>query len=121
MEKLKQIKNLLKKAIKNVTSVFYAADIIIKILLNKARSYCMKKTRSFISFILNWKINIYCTKMMMVQKREFLSILPLLNKEKILIIHLPCIPSKHPLTLLMLTLQVFVFSLNLQLIQNIVY
>ena len=120
MEKLKQIKNLFKKPIKNMTSVFDAADRITKILLNKARSYCIKKTRSFISFILNWKINMYCTKMMMVQKREFLSILPLLNKEKISIIHLPCILSKHPLNLFMLTLQIFVFSLNLQLIQNIV-
>ena len=37
MEKLEQIKNIFKKLIKDVKSVFYAADRITRTLLNKAR------------------------------------------------------------------------------------
>ena len=67
-EKLKQSKYLFKKLIKDEISVFYAAVRINKTLLNKARKSFLKKIRSFISFILNQKIKIFCMKMMKVQK-----------------------------------------------------
>ena len=47
--------------------------------------------------------------MMKVQKREFLFIPPLLNKEKILIVRLHCTVSRCFLNLLMLLLLIFVF------------
>ena len=53
MEKLEQSKNLFKKLIKDEESIFYAADRINKTLFTKARKSFYKKTRSFISFILN--------------------------------------------------------------------
>ena len=51
MKKLKQIKNL----IRDVKSVFYAADRITKTLLNKGRKSLYKKDKIFYKFYLELK------------------------------------------------------------------
>lgn len=55
MEMLKQIKNLFKKLIKDVKSVFYTADRITKTLLNKCRKSLYQKDRIFYKFYLELK------------------------------------------------------------------
>ena len=56
-----------------------------------------------------------------IRKQKFLFILPLSNREKILIDRLPYTASKHFSSLCMLTLQIFDFFLSRQLTQNIAY
>ena len=52
MDKIKQIKNLFKKLIKDKNSVFYSADKINRTLLNKSRTSSYEKDK-FLCFAKN--------------------------------------------------------------------
>ena len=53
MDKLRQVKNLLKKLIKDEKSVFYAAHRIGRTLLNKARQSLYEKGKVFYKYNLD--------------------------------------------------------------------
>ena len=48
MDKIKQIKNLFKKLIKDKNSIFYSADKINRTLLNKSRTSSYEKDKVFL-------------------------------------------------------------------------
>ena len=53
MEKLKQIQNLFKKHIRDIKSIVYAADRILKLYSLKVENRCTKRTEYFINFTSN--------------------------------------------------------------------
>ena len=53
MDKLKQVKNLFKKLMKDEKSIFYSADRIARTLLNKARKSLYKKDKVFYKYYLD--------------------------------------------------------------------
>ena len=86
--RLKQIKNLFKKIIKDEKVYFMQQIELLELFICYIKSSSNMKTK--------------------VRRQEFLSILPLLSRKKTSIDCLPCIVSKRPLRLYMKAWQIFV-------------
>ena len=69
MDKLKEIKNLFKKLIKNEKSVFYAVDRVSRLLLSKAKKSMNKKNKVFYKYYLEIT-KMYKIKFIMQKRRS---------------------------------------------------
>ena len=117
MDKIKQIKNLFKKLIKDKNSVFYSADKINITLLNKSRRSSYEKDKVF------YKIYIRLEDQEIIYDND--------NEKQRIPFYTPFVEQKQdidrsstlysindPMQFFMLTLPIFVFFQNLLSIQS---